>query len=141
MFEQFKWRRVDGFYIVPATETCSRHASVEMFVQGWQYPFMIGRPARSVREVCSTPAPHRACLALTTTTPSLAMPRLDDSTHQYLRDAESGVRSTASSAWNSFTSFALRDNVLEVAVGLMCVTPRLPPPPTPSTAHVSVVRP
>lgn len=47
------------------------------------------------------------------------MPRLDENTQQYLQDAEQGVRGRASGAWDSFTNFALRDNVLEVAVGLM----------------------
>lgn len=47
------------------------------------------------------------------------MPRLDENTQQYLRDAEQGVRAKTSSAWDSFSNFALRDNVLEVAVGLM----------------------
>ena len=54
------------------------------------------------------------------------MPRLDDSTQQYLSDAENGVRSRASTAWDSFTNFALRDNVLEVAVGLMYIHPTNP---------------
>ncbi|KAF2677418.1 hypothetical protein K458DRAFT_243054, partial [Lentithecium fluviatile CBS 122367] len=47
------------------------------------------------------------------------MPRLDENTQQYLRDAEQGVRAKTASAWSSFTNFALRDNVLEVAVGLI----------------------
>ncbi|CAI6340787.1 unnamed protein product [Periconia digitata] len=47
------------------------------------------------------------------------MPRLDDNTPQYLRDAEQGVRAHTRRAWESFTDFALRDNVLEVAVGLI----------------------
>ncbi|KAF2251680.1 gated mechanosensitive channel, partial [Trematosphaeria pertusa] len=47
------------------------------------------------------------------------MPRLDENTQQYLRDAEQGVRRRTASAWDSFTNFALRDNVLEVAVGLI----------------------
>jgi large conductance mechanosensitive channel len=47
------------------------------------------------------------------------MPRLDETTHEYLSDAERGVRQRTSSAWDSFSNFALRDNVLEVAVGLM----------------------
>ena len=47
------------------------------------------------------------------------MPRLDENTQQYLQDAEQGVRRSTSRAWDSFTNFALRDNVLEVAVGLM----------------------
>ncbi|KAF1951343.1 gated mechanosensitive channel [Byssothecium circinans] len=47
------------------------------------------------------------------------MPRLDDSTSQYLRDAEQGVRRHSAGVWDSFTNFALRDNVLEVAVGLI----------------------
>ena len=50
---------------------------------------------------------------------TVTMPRLDENTQQYLQDAEQGVRSRASGAWDSFTNFALRDNVLEVAVGLM----------------------
>lgn len=49
------------------------------------------------------------------------MPRLDDYTPLYLRDAEQGVRRHTARAWDSFTNFALRDNVLEVAVGLMYV--------------------
>lgn len=48
------------------------------------------------------------------------MPQLDDTTQQYLRDAEQGVRRKTTGAWESFTNFALRDNVLEIAVGLMC---------------------
>lgn len=47
------------------------------------------------------------------------MPRLDENTPQYLQDAEQGVRARTARAWDSFTNFALRDNVLEVAVGLM----------------------
>lgn len=47
------------------------------------------------------------------------MPRLDDSTHQILQDAEQGIRRRTVDAWDSFSNFALRDNVLEVAVGLM----------------------
>jgi large conductance mechanosensitive channel len=47
------------------------------------------------------------------------MPQLDDNTQQYLRDAEQGVRNRTAHFWDSFTNFALRDNVLEVAVGLM----------------------
>jgi large conductance mechanosensitive channel len=47
------------------------------------------------------------------------MPQLTETTQQYLRDAELGVRRRTSSAWSSFSNFALRDNVLEVAVGLM----------------------
>ncbi|KAJ4290256.1 hypothetical protein N0V90_010471 [Kalmusia sp. IMI 367209] len=47
------------------------------------------------------------------------MPRLDENTQQYLQDAEQGVRSRTFHAWDSFTNFELRDNVLEVAVGLI----------------------
>ena len=47
------------------------------------------------------------------------MPRLDEHTEEILRDAEQGVRHKTTSAWDSFSNFALRDNVLEVAVGLM----------------------
>jgi hypothetical protein len=47
------------------------------------------------------------------------MPRLDENTQEYLQDAERGVRRHTSWAWDSFSNFALRDNVLEVAVGLM----------------------
>jgi hypothetical protein len=49
----------------------------------------------------------------------ISMPRLDDNTREYLHDAERGVRASTSRAWDSFSNFALRDNVLEVAVGLM----------------------
>ncbi|KAF2646507.1 gated mechanosensitive channel [Massarina eburnea CBS 473.64] len=47
------------------------------------------------------------------------MPRLDDSTSRYLRDAEQGVRRHGARFFDSFTNFALRDNVLEIAVGLI----------------------
>ncbi|KAH7361154.1 large-conductance mechanosensitive channel [Pyrenochaeta sp. MPI-SDFR-AT-0127] len=47
------------------------------------------------------------------------MPRLDEHTEGFLRDAEQGVRQRTASAWDSFSNFALRDNVLEVAVGLI----------------------
>ncbi|KAF2714366.1 gated mechanosensitive channel [Pleomassaria siparia CBS 279.74] len=47
------------------------------------------------------------------------MPQLDDNTQQMLRDAENGVRKHTYTAWDSFSNFALRDNVLEVAVGLI----------------------
>ena len=55
------------------------------------------------------------------------MPRLDDNTQQTLRDAEQGIRRRTVDAWDSYSNFALRDNVLEVAVGLMYSAP-LPPP-------------
>jgi large conductance mechanosensitive channel len=47
------------------------------------------------------------------------MPQLDDHTEELLRDAEQGIVHRTTRAWDSFTNFALRDNVLEVAVGLM----------------------
>lgn len=47
------------------------------------------------------------------------MPRLDENTERHLHDMEHGVRSRTLKAWDSFSNFALRDNVLEVAVGLM----------------------
>jgi large conductance mechanosensitive channel len=50
------------------------------------------------------------------------MPRLDENTQQTLRDVEQGVKRHTAGAWDSFSNFALRDNVLEVAVGLMQVT-------------------
>lgn len=52
------------------------------------------------------------------------MPRLDDSNSPFLRSAgEMGedVRERVSGFWDGFADFALRDNVLEVAVGLMYV--------------------
>ena len=58
------------------------------------------------------------------------MPRLDDNTQQTLRDAEQGIRRRAVDAWDSFSNFALRDNVLEVAVGLM-YSALSPPSPFP----------
>lgn len=36
-----------------------------------------------------------------------------------LEDLENNVSGRFSGAWDSFSNFALRDNVLEVAVGLM----------------------
>ena len=47
------------------------------------------------------------------------MPQLDENTQQLLNDVEHGARRHTFSAWDSFSNFALRDNVLEVAVGLM----------------------
>jgi large conductance mechanosensitive channel len=47
------------------------------------------------------------------------MPQLDENTQHLLHDAEQGARRRTYSAWDSFSNFALRDNVLEVAVGLM----------------------
>ena len=46
------------------------------------------------------------------------MPRLDDSREALLGATES-VKTRANSAWEEFKDFALRDNVLEVAIGLM----------------------
>ena len=46
------------------------------------------------------------------------MPRLEDS-EQALLNAGQGAKERAKSAWDGFSDFALRDNVLEVAVGLM----------------------
>lgn len=51
------------------------------------------------------------------------MPRLDENTQQTLRDAEQGIKRRTAGAWDSFSNFALRDNVLEVAVGLMYHAP------------------
>ena len=50
------------------------------------------------------------------------MPRLDENTERQLHDIEHGARSRTRKAWDSFSNFALRDNVLEVAVGLMYVS-------------------
>jgi large conductance mechanosensitive channel len=47
------------------------------------------------------------------------MPQLDENTQQLLNDVEHGARRHTFSAWDSFSNFALRENVLEVAVGLM----------------------
>jgi large conductance mechanosensitive channel len=47
------------------------------------------------------------------------MPRLDENTERQLHDIEHGARCRTRKAWDSFSNFALRDNVLEVAVGLM----------------------
>lgn len=45
------------------------------------------------------------------------MPRLEDA--QQLLPSTSKFKERTQSAWDSFSDFALRDNVLEVAVGLM----------------------
>lgn len=47
------------------------------------------------------------------------MPRLNENTERQLRELEQGARGRTLRAWDSFSNFALRDNVLEVAVGLM----------------------
>jgi large conductance mechanosensitive channel len=62
------------------------------------------------------------------------MPRLDENTQEFLEDAERGVRQGTSRAWDSFSDFALRDNVLEVAVGLIV---RLVPSFPSETLHPS----
>ena len=46
------------------------------------------------------------------------MPRLDDA-EEALLDAGHSATKTARGVWDGFSDFALRDNVLEVAVGLM----------------------
>lgn len=46
------------------------------------------------------------------------MPQLDDS-RDALLDAGQNTRKRARRAWEGFSDFALQDNVLEVAVGLM----------------------
>lgn len=46
------------------------------------------------------------------------MPQLDESSEHLLNTGQK-VQKRASSAWNGFSNFALQDNVLEVAVGLM----------------------
>ena len=50
------------------------------------------------------------------------MPSLDESGEALMR-AERDARKRVSRAWDGFSDFALRDNVLEVAVGLMYVIP------------------
>ena len=47
-------------------------------------------------------------------------PRLDES-REALLDSGQNAKRGARRVWNGFSEFALRDNVLEVAVGLMCV--------------------
>ena len=46
------------------------------------------------------------------------MPRLEDS-ETALLNAGQDAKDRAKRAWDGFSDFALRDNVLEVAVGLM----------------------
>lgn len=46
------------------------------------------------------------------------MPHLDDANEQLLHAGQK-AKSRAANAWNGFSNFALQDNVLEVAVGLM----------------------
>ncbi|KAL8872616.1 MAG: hypothetical protein Q9174_001785, partial [Haloplaca sp. 1 TL-2023] len=45
------------------------------------------------------------------------MPRLEDA--QELLPSSSNIKSRTRNAWDGFSDFALRDNVLEVAVGLI----------------------
>lgn len=46
------------------------------------------------------------------------MPRLDEE-HDTLLDAGENTKKRVRRAWNEISDFALQDNVLEVAVGLM----------------------
>ena len=46
------------------------------------------------------------------------MPQLDES-GEALLNAGRGAHKRAKDAWEGFSDFALRDNVLEIAVGLM----------------------
>ena len=50
------------------------------------------------------------------------MPQLDDASDRLLHEGQK-VKTRASRLWNGFADFALQDNVLEVAVGLMYVYP------------------
>jgi len=43
-----------------------------------------------------------------------------DGSREALLHAGQDARQRVARVWNDFTDFALRDNVLEVAVGLMC---------------------
>ena len=54
------------------------------------------------------------------------MPRLDES-NEALLNAGQNAKTRVSRAWDGFSDFALRDNVLEVAVGLMYATNHLRP--------------
>ncbi|KAF9701762.1 hypothetical protein EKO04_000922 [Ascochyta lentis] len=47
------------------------------------------------------------------------MPRLNENTERQLRELEYGARTGTLKACDSFSNFALRDNVLEIAVGLI----------------------
>jgi large conductance mechanosensitive channel len=46
------------------------------------------------------------------------MPQLDTTTQHLLNEGQQ-VKTRAARFWNGFRDFALQDNVLEVAVGLM----------------------
>lgn len=46
------------------------------------------------------------------------MPRLGDAEDALLRSGQE-ISQSARRNWNAFSDFALRDNVLEIAVGLM----------------------
>lgn len=50
------------------------------------------------------------------------MHRLDES-RETLMHSGAVVKSTMSSTWDGFTNFALNDNVLEVAIGLVYIAP------------------
>ena len=81
-----------------------------------------GGPSSCITKASPRLVPTSKVATRTTRSPKLhilKMPQLDEHTEQYFRDAEAGVRRRTSWAWDSFTNFALRDNVLEVAVGLM----------------------
>ena len=68
------------------------------------------------------------------------MPALDE-TRTHLLSATQKASHRASSAWSGFANFALQDNVLEVAVGLMYVNrkPSSPQRRPSSKASVSIL--
>jgi hypothetical protein len=92
-------------------------------------------PSRACGALCTRPPRPPFFTTLTTalhdSTPhiSLAMPDHEDG-RQRLLDGGNLVVSRVKSVWTGFVDFACRDNVLEVAVGLMCAG--LPFSPAPS---------
>jgi len=63
------------------------------------------------------------------------MPQLDATSDRLLHEGQK-VKTRASRFWHGFADFALQDNVLEVAVGLMYVFSLQ----TPSLFHLSPVQ-
>lgn len=83
---------------------------------------MCSRTCRSFSALERPPFGALSVLATTSVTAIApippAMPRLDDSSTALLHAGENAGKRVRR-AWDGFCDFALRDNVLEVAVGLM----------------------
>ena len=74
---------------------------------------------RHTRPLADTFLSNRFPSFILLVTNTTRMPHLNDNHERQLHELEHGARTGTLKAWDSFSNFALRDNVLEVAVGLM----------------------